>query len=103
MVAEEYKVMANKTLIPDHWPAIGCDGFCSLTNYWPSEALFEVSYFSQVLTDIEVAQRRNQMEQDAIVLGVGRSESQSSVAHSGPCGCDRKNSRVTRLPGSVGF
>ena len=30
------------------------------------------------------------MEQDAIVLGVGRSESQSSVAHSGPCGCDEK-------------
>ena len=59
-MAEEYKVMANKTLLLDHWPAIGCDECYSLINYWPSEAVSEVFYFSHVLTDIEVAQRCNQ-------------------------------------------
>ena len=59
-MAEEYKVMANKALLVDHWPAIGCDECYSLINYWLSEALFEVFYFSQVLTDIEVSQRCNQ-------------------------------------------
>ena len=52
--------MANKTLLPDHCPAIGCDECYSMIYYWPSEALFEVLYFSQVLTEIEVAQRCNQ-------------------------------------------